>query len=165
MAVRGIWLAACLLLSGVAQAGSAPAELNCVSESGKVKLEGAIPSPSSEEMQLKLSYTDGSLTFDSNANQGFVVADFARSVFTLVVVTQDQPLTLYAIPSSMTVKRQDNGDAPVQRIGRAGQYPVEGHLELHVSILVVRLARGESHPVRPLFSDNLKSEKRGIFNA
>ncbi|QKH36250.1 hypothetical protein FOC84_15345 [Achromobacter pestifer] len=110
MAVREIWFAACLLLSGVAHAGSAPAELNCVSESGKVKLAGAIPSPSSEEMQLKLSYADGSLTFDSNANQSFLVADFPQSVFTLVVAAQDQPLTLYAMPSSMTVKRQDNGD-------------------------------------------------------
>jgi len=110
MAVRGIWLVAGLLLSGIAHAGSAPAELSCVSESGKVKLEGAIPSPSSEEMKLKLSYADGSLTFDSNANQGFVVADFPQSVFTLVVVTQGQPLTLYAMPSSMTVKRESNGD-------------------------------------------------------
>lgn len=111
MAVRGIWFAACLSLSGVAHAGSAPAELNCVSESGKVKLEGAIPSPSSEEMKLKLSYADGSLAFDSNATQGFVVADFPQSVFTLVIAAQGQPLTLYAMPSSLTVKRESNGDA------------------------------------------------------
>ncbi|WP_313387549.1 hypothetical protein [Achromobacter aegrifaciens] len=111
MAVRGVWLAAGLLLSGIAHAGSAPAELSCVSESGKVALEGAIPSSSSDEMKLKLSYADGSLAFDSDANQSYVVADFPQVVFTLVVAAQGQPLTLYAIPSSMAVKRESNGDA------------------------------------------------------
>lgn len=111
MAVRGVWLAAGLLLSGIAHAGSAPAELSCVSESGKVALEGAIPSSSSDEMKLKLSYADGSLAFDSDANQSYVVADFPQAVFTLVVAAQGQPLTLYAIPSSMAVKRESNGDA------------------------------------------------------
>jgi len=111
MAVRGIWFVAGLLVSGIAHAGSAPAELSCVSESGKVALAGAIPSPSSEEMKLKLSYADGSLAFDSDANQSYVVADFPQSVFTLVVVAQGQPLTLYALPSSMAVKKDSNGDA------------------------------------------------------
>jgi hypothetical protein len=109
--VRGIWLLSGLLLAGVVHAGSAPAELNCVSESGKVALEGVIPSPSSEELTLKLRYADGGLAFNSDANASYVVTDFPQSVFTLVVATQAQPLTLYALPSSVAVKKSENGDA------------------------------------------------------
>ncbi len=110
MAVRGTWLLSGLLLAGVAHAGSAPAELRCVSDSGKVALEGAIPSPSSEELELKLRYADGSLSFNSSKNDGYVVEDFPKSVFTLVVAARDVPLTLYALPSSVTVQKRENGD-------------------------------------------------------
>lgn len=110
MAVRGIWLLSGLLLAGVAHAGSAPAELRCVSDSGKVALEGTIPSPSSEELDLKLRYADGALSFDSGKNHSYLVADFPQSVFTLVVAARDVPLTLYALPSSVAVKKRENGD-------------------------------------------------------
>ncbi|CAB3859663.1 hypothetical protein LMG26858_02152 [Achromobacter anxifer] len=111
MAVRGTWLLSGLLLTGIAHAGSAPAELRCVSDSGKVALEGAIPSPSSEELELKLRYADGSLSFNSNKNDSYVVEDFPKSVFTLVVAVRDAvPLTMYALPSSITVQKRENGD-------------------------------------------------------
>ncbi|MGB3432150.1 hypothetical protein [Achromobacter sp.] len=110
MAVRGIWLLSGLLLAGVAHAGSAPAELRCVSDSGKVALEGSIPSPSSEELDLKLRYADGGLSFNSSKNDSYLAEDFPQSVFTLVVTGKDVPLTLYALPSSVAVKKRENGD-------------------------------------------------------
>jgi hypothetical protein len=110
MAVRGTWLLSCLLLAGVAHAGSAPADLDCVSDSGKVALKGAIPSPSSDELKVELSYADGSLSFDSDAGASFAVADFPQSVFTLIVAADGQPLTLYALPSSVDVKQGGDGE-------------------------------------------------------
>ena len=69
--------ALCLLvLSSSALAGSAPAELSCVSESGKVTIKGQIPSPSSEEMALTLDYMKTRLTFNSNKTSGHVVENF-----------------------------------------------------------------------------------------
>ncbi|MGE8690412.1 MAG: hypothetical protein ACN6PJ_24915 [Achromobacter sp.] len=115
MAVRGTRLFSCLLLAGavhagIAHAGSAPADLDCVSDSGKVALNGVIPSPSSEELKLKLRYADGSLSFDSDTSASYAVADFPLSVFTLLVASEVQPLTLYALPASMAVRKEQNGD-------------------------------------------------------
>ena len=110
MAIRGTWLLSCLLLAGIAHAGSAPAELDCISDSGKVALKGVIPSPSSEELKLKLSYADGSLGFDSDVSASYAVTDFPQSVFTLIVAAEDRPLTLYALPSSVAVKKGGNDE-------------------------------------------------------
>ncbi len=38
MTARTAWFLSCMLFAGAAQAGSAPAELSCTSESGKVAL-------------------------------------------------------------------------------------------------------------------------------
>ena len=103
--------ALCLLvLSSSALAGSAPAELSCVSESGKVTIKGQIPSPSSEEMALTLDYMKTRLTFNSNKTSGHVVENFPVGVFTLVIPSEPVALTLYALPASITVKMQPNGD-------------------------------------------------------
>ncbi len=103
--------ALCLLvLPSSALAGSAPAELSCVSESGKVTIKGQIPSPSSEEMALTLDYMKTRLTFNSNKTSGHVVENFPVGVFTLVIPSEPVALTLYALPASITVKMQPNGD-------------------------------------------------------
>ncbi|SSW61767.1 hypothetical protein [Achromobacter agilis] len=110
MAVRGTWLLSCLLWAGVAHAGSAPADLDCLSDSGKVALKGVIPSPSSDELKVELRYADGSLGFDSDTNASFAVTDFPQSVFTLVVAADGLPLTLYALPSSVAVTKRGNDE-------------------------------------------------------
>lgn len=115
MAVRGTWLFSCLLLAvgahaGAAHAGSAPADLDCVSDSGKVALKGVIPSPSSDELKVNLRYADGSLSFDSDASASYAVMDFPHSVFTLLVAAEGQPLTLYALPASVAVQKGENGE-------------------------------------------------------
>ncbi|WP_447991980.1 hypothetical protein [Achromobacter spanius] len=99
-------------LSGAAHAGSAPAELSCLSDSGKVGLKGVIPSPSSEDLDLTLSYFDAQLSFnDSTSDGSFVVSDFPQSVFLLRVPSPGTALTLYALPASMAVeKTSDSGD-------------------------------------------------------
>lgn len=110
MMLRAPIFLSCLLLAGVAHAGSAPAELSCVSESGKVALRGVVPSPSSDELALKLTYVGATLKFDADQVPAYVVADFPLGVFTLVVPDEVWPLTLYALPASVTVKKQSNGD-------------------------------------------------------
>lgn len=110
MTLRTPLFVSCLLLAGAAHAGSAPAELSCVSESGKVSLRGVVPSPSSDELNVVLTYVGAKMTFDIDKQPGYVVADFPQGVFTLVAPYEDWPLTLYALPASVTVKKQDNGD-------------------------------------------------------
>lgn len=105
----------CLLLSGLllstAHAGSAPAELSCISDSGKVALKGVIPSPSSEELDVTLSYADADLKFNSDTHAlSYAVSDFPQSVFTLLVPADVTALTLYALPSSMAVKKNADGE-------------------------------------------------------
>lgn len=111
MTLRAAWFLSCMLFAGAAQAGSAPAELSCVSESGKVALKGVIPSPSSEDLSIKLSYFDANLTFNSDtAANNYVVEDFAQSVFTLLVPSPGTALTLYALPSSVAVDKNADGE-------------------------------------------------------
>ncbi|AKP92388.1 MULTISPECIES: hypothetical protein [Achromobacter] len=104
------WFLSCLLLAGAAHAGSAPAELSCVSESGKVALRGTIPSPSSEELSLTLTYGNAKQAFDSGDDPAYVVSDFPLGVFTLVAPDDTWPLTLYALPATVAVKKVANGD-------------------------------------------------------
>ena len=83
MTARAAWLLSCMLFTGAAQAGSAPAELSCVSESGKVALKGVIPSPSSEELNITLSYFDANLNFNSDTHaNSLVVEDFPPVSYT-----------------------------------------------------------------------------------
>ena len=112
MPARAISFLSCMLLIGAAHAGSAPAELSCLSDSGKVGLKGVIPSPSSEDLDLTLTYFDAQLTFnDSTSDGSFVVSDFPQSVFLLRVPSPSTALTLYALPASMAVeKTSDSGD-------------------------------------------------------
>jgi len=110
MIARATCLLSIALLAGTAQAGSAPASLSCVSESGKVALKGDIPSPSSEEMALTLTYATATLSFTSDEVPGYVVANFPQSVFTLVAPADGQALTLYALPSTVAVKKTAEGD-------------------------------------------------------
>ena len=110
MIVRAACALSFLILAGTAQAGSAPASLSCVSESGKVALKGDIPSPSSEEMALTLTYATATLSFTSDEAPGYVVANFPQSVFTLVAPADGQALTLYALPSTVAVKKTADGD-------------------------------------------------------
>lgn len=111
MILRAPWLLSCLLLAGVAHAGSAPAEISCISESGKVALKGVIPSPSSEDLNVTLSYFDADLTFNSDTTaSSYVVSDFPQSVFTLLVPSQGIALTLYALPSSVAVEKTGDHD-------------------------------------------------------
>ncbi|MBB1596489.1 hypothetical protein [Achromobacter sp. UMC46] len=111
MTARAACLLSCLFFAGVAQAGSAPAELSCVSESGKVALKGVVPSPSSEDLNIKLSYFDADLTFNSDtAANSYVVSDFPQSVFTLLVPSAGTALTLYALPSTVVVDKNADGD-------------------------------------------------------
>ncbi|WP_434644586.1 hypothetical protein [Achromobacter piechaudii] len=112
MQARAILFLSCLLMAGAAHAGSAPAELSCLSDSGKVALKGVIPSPSSEELDLTLIYFDATLAFNDRSTEGsYVVSDFPQSVFLLLVPSQGAALTLYALPSSMAVeKTSDSGD-------------------------------------------------------
>ena len=135
--------ALCLLvLSSSALAGSAPAELSCVSESGKVTIKGQIPSPSSEEMALTLDYMKTRLTFNSNKTSGHVVENFPVGVFTLVIPSEPVALTLYALPASITVKMQPNGDMAgkfqaklaASRRARRGRLAVEGEHELRLPL-------------------------------
>lgn len=106
----------CLLLvgaayAGAALAGSAPAELSCVSESGNVALKGVIPSPSSEELNVTLRYFDANVAYTSDTlDQSYAVTDFPQSVFTLLVPTSGVALTLYALPSSVAVNKNGAGD-------------------------------------------------------
>lgn len=99
-----------MVLAGAAHAGSAPASLSCVSESGKVALEGVIPSPSSDELALTLTYVKSTLKFTSDESPGYVVANFPQSVFTLIAPSSGQALTLYALPSTVAVKKSADGD-------------------------------------------------------
>lgn len=110
MTARAACFLSCLLLAGAVHAGSAPASLSCVSESGKVALEGAIPSPSSDELALTLTYVKATLKFTSDSAPGYVVANFQQSVFTLIAPGDGQALTLYALPSTVAVKKNANGD-------------------------------------------------------
>lgn len=110
MTARAAWFLSCMFFAGVAQAGSAPAELSCVSESGKVALKGVVPSPSSEELNIKLRYVDAHLTFNSDTASSYVVSDFPQSVFTLLVPSPGVALTLYALPSSVAVGKNADGD-------------------------------------------------------
>lgn len=111
MIARSAFLLSCLLLAGLAHAGSAPAELSCVSDSGNVALKGVIPSPSSEDLNVTLRYFDASLAFTSdNVSASFVVSDFPQSVFTLLVPSSGVALTLYALPASVAVDKQGDGD-------------------------------------------------------
>lgn len=110
MKLSAPWFLSCLLLAGAAHAGSAPAELSCVSESGKVALRGAIPSPSSEELNLTLTYGNATQGFDSGDAPAYVVADFPLGVFTLVASDDAWPLTLYALPGTVAVRKVANGD-------------------------------------------------------
>ncbi|OAS90405.1 hypothetical protein A6I77_05550 [Achromobacter xylosoxidans] len=109
MKLHAPWFLSCLLLAGVAHAGSAPAELSCVSESGKVALRGVIPSPSSEELKLTLTYVGATLGFDADRDPAYVVSDFPLGVFTLVAPDEVWPLTLYALPASVAVKKDGTG--------------------------------------------------------
>ncbi|MDX3985130.1 MAG: hypothetical protein QHC88_07710 [Achromobacter sp.] len=112
MHARAISFFSCLLLAGAAHAGSAPAELSCVSDSGKVAIKGTIPSPSSEDLDITLSYFDATLDLNDTTTQGsYVVSDFPQSVFLLLVPSPGTALTLYALPSTMAVeKTSDSGD-------------------------------------------------------
>lgn len=110
MIARATCLLSIALLAGTAQAGSAPASLSCISESGKVALKGDIPSPSSEELALTLTYATATLSFTSEAAPGYVVANFPQAVFTLIVPADGQALTLYALPSTVAVKKTADGD-------------------------------------------------------
>ncbi len=110
MIARVICLVSLAALAGAAHAGSAPASLSCVSESGKVALKGVIPSPSSEELELTLTYGKSTLAFKADAAPGYVVANFAQAVFTLIAPAPDQALTLYALPSTVAVKKNADGD-------------------------------------------------------
>lgn len=110
MTVRASWFLSCLLLAGAAHAGSAPASLACESESGKVVLKGVVPSPSSDELLVTLRYVNDTLEFTSDKTAAYVVADFPKSVFTLIAPDEGLPLTLYAIPSSVAVKKNANGE-------------------------------------------------------
>ncbi|QVQ25827.1 hypothetical protein [Achromobacter deleyi] len=110
MTARATCFLSCLLLAGAAHAGSAPASLSCVSDSGKVALEGEIPSPSSDELGLRLTYAKATLEFTSDQAPGYVVANFQQSVFTLIAPADGQALTLYALPSTVAVKKNANGD-------------------------------------------------------
>ena len=110
MIARASCLLSIALMAGTAHAGSAPASLSCVSESGKVALKGEIPSPSSDEMSLTLTYAAATLSFTSNDAPGYVVANFSQSVFTLVAPADGQALTLYALPPTVAVKKTADGD-------------------------------------------------------
>lgn len=110
MIARAICTLSVALLAGAAHAGSAPAALSCVSESGKVALKGDIPSSSSDEMALTLTYGAATLSFTSDHAPGYVVANFSQAVFTLVAPADGQALTLYALPPTVAVKKQANGD-------------------------------------------------------
>lgn len=110
MTLRAPIFVSCLLLAGAAHAGSAPAELSCVSESGKVSLRGVVPSPSSDELNVVLTYVGHTLRFDIDKAPGYVVSDFTQGIFTLVAPNEVWTLTLYALPGSVAVKKQDNGD-------------------------------------------------------
>ena len=74
-----------------------------------MSLRGVVPSPSSDELNVVLTYVGAKMTFDIDKQPGYVVADFPQGVFTLVAPYEDWPLTLYALPASVTVKKQDNG--------------------------------------------------------
>lgn len=110
MIARGTCLLSIALVAGTAHAGSAPASLSCVSESGKVALKGDIPSPSSDALALTLTYGAATLSFTSDNAPGYVVANFSQTVFTLVAPADGQALTLYALPSTVAVKKTANGD-------------------------------------------------------
>ncbi|WP_342067072.1 hypothetical protein [Achromobacter kerstersii] len=111
MTARATWFLSCMLLAGVAHAGSAPAELSCVSESGNVALKGVIPSPSSEDLNVTLRYFDANLAFTSDTNStSYVVSDFPQSVFTLLVPAEGVALTLYALPSSVAIEKKADGE-------------------------------------------------------
>lgn len=110
MIARVIGILSLAALAGGAHAGSAPASLSCVSESGKVGLEGAIPSPSSDELDLTLKYGASTLAFTAEAAPGYVVANFPQAVFTLIAPAPGQALTLYALPSTVAVKKNAAGD-------------------------------------------------------
>ncbi|MBB1623833.1 hypothetical protein [Achromobacter sp. UMC71] len=110
MTLRAPLFVSCLLLAGIAHAGSAPAELSCVSESGKVSLRGVVPSPSSDELNVVLTYVGSTLRFDIDKAPGYVVSDFSQGVFTLVAPDEVWTLTLYALPGSVAVSKQANGD-------------------------------------------------------
>lgn len=110
MIARATCLLSIALLAGGAHAGSAPALLSCISESGKVALKGEIPSPSSDELALTLTYGAATLSFASDSAPGYVVANFSQTVFTLVAPAEGQALTLYALPSTVTVTKTASGD-------------------------------------------------------
>lgn len=110
MTARIACFLSCLFLASAAHAGSAPAELSCVSESGNVALKGGIPSPSSEDLNVTLHYFDAKqpYTSDTLANS-YVVSDFPHSVFTLLLPTPGLALTLYALPESMGAEIAGDG--------------------------------------------------------
>ncbi|WP_371825597.1 hypothetical protein [Achromobacter sp. GbtcB20] len=110
MIARAACLLSIALLAGAAHAGSAPASLSCVSEIGKVALKGDIPSPSSDALALTLTYAAATLSFTADDAPAYVVANFSQSVFTLVAPADGQALTLYALPSTVAVKKTADGD-------------------------------------------------------
>ena len=94
-------------------------------------------------MALTLDYMKTRLTFNSNKTSGHVVENFPVGVFTLVIPSEPVALTLYALPASITVKMQPNGDmagkfqakllGPRPR-ARRGRPAAEGEHELRLPL-------------------------------
>lgn len=82
-----------------------------MSESGEVTLKGVIPSPSSEDLNVELGYFDADLTLSSDTSaNGYAVSDFPQSVFTLLVPSSGTALTFYALPASVAVDKNTDGE-------------------------------------------------------
>ena len=93
-------------------------------------------------MALTLDYMKTRLTFNSNKTSGHVVENFPVGVFTLVIPSEPVALTLYALPASITVKMQPNGDmagkfrqaAGAASRARRGRPAAEGEHELRLPL-------------------------------
>jgi hypothetical protein len=99
-------IAAALLLAGHAQAGSANAELRCVSKGKKVTVSGNIPGDFAE-FELAFAENGATMTMTNDTKKGgkdrvFVHEDFKNGVFAVAVaMASGHSFTLYGIPRSV----------------------------------------------------------------
>lgn len=104
----------CLLAeASPVHAGADNASLSCQSSASdkKVRLEGEIPGDFTE-FSLTLARDTRSVEFSDAKDQVFVVENFARGVFTLVVASKEKgDVYLYALPRTVKARRRPDGVA------------------------------------------------------
>lgn len=104
----------CVMTSGMAWAGSGPAQLSCMSESGKVELSGKIPA-TEEALDLTLKYNGFILHMSSSEDTADVTTKFRKGIFKLNVSrSQGDDLLLESVPKSVVIHELTPGSTSAE---------------------------------------------------